>query len=315
MGNTDSEGVYIRRTRTMEDRIKAWPDGTKMIELTSPVEVEEHLWRHVRDPDGNEGYVPAEYLVEAIDQPVLVFPRQAPVPTDIPEYDRDDWGDWIDADGDCQDTRQEVLIDESSTPVTFRTANGCRVTSGTWEGPFTGEQFTNPGRLDIDHLVPLKNAHDSGAYDWSRAKKTRFANDLSYDGHLNAVLNSENRKKGSKGPEEWMPPDRSYWCEYATHWIKIKVAWDLTATERELAALKDMIATCASSPGVIVGTPSAHPTATPAATNDALALYDDNGNGRITCAEAERHGIAPVRRGHIAYPFMDDRDDDGIVCE
>ena len=48
---------------------------------------------------------------------------------------------------------------------------------------------------------------------------------------------------------------------------------------------------------------------------DALALWDDNGNGRITCDEAWNHGIAPVRRGHPAYQYMRDADDDGIVCE
>ena len=50
-------------------------------------------------------------------------------------------------------------------------------------------------------------------------------------------------------------------------------------------------------------------------TDDPLALYDDNGNGRITCAEAGAHGIAPVRRNHPAYPHMTDRDGDGVVCE
>ena len=46
-----------------------------------------------------------------------------------------------------------------------------------------------------------------------------------------------------------------------------------------------------------------------------LALWDDNENGRITCAEAEAHGIAPVDRAHPAYRFMNDADDDGTVCE
>ncbi len=54
--------------------------------------------------------------------------------------------------------------------------------------------------------------------------------------------------------------------------------------------------------------------ATPEATN-ALRQYDDNGNGRITCAEAEAHGITPVSREHPAYPYMTDRDGDGVVCE
>ena len=264
VGNTDGDGVFIRRTRDMDDKIKAWPDGTVMIEVPGATEVETRLWRHVRDPDGNEGYVPAQYLVETIDQPTLVFPRQAPVPSNIPDYNRKEWGDWIDADGDCQNTRHEVLIAESTTQVTFKSARKCRVASGTWDGPFTGRQFSDPSTLDIDHMVPLKNAHLSGGWDWDRAKKRRFANDLSYDGHLNAVLDSENRRKGSRGPEHWEPPDQSYWCEYAIHWIKIKVDWDLTATQLELAALKVMLDTCESPLDANIGTPSAELTPTPA---------------------------------------------------
>ena len=48
---------------------------------------------------------------------------------------------------------------------------------------------------------------------------------------------------------------------------------------------------------------------------DTLALHDDNGNGRTTCAEARRHGIAPVLRNHPAYQYMRDGDGDGLVCE
>ena len=60
--------------------------------------------------------------------------------------------------------------------------------------------------------------------------------------------------------------------------------------------------------------PSA-PANTSSANNDALSMYDDNGNGRITCAEARAHGITPVHSDHPAYEFMTDRDGDGIVCE
>ena len=60
---------------------------------------------------------------------------------------------------------------------------------------------------------------------------------------------------------------------------------------------------------------SVTPTPTPGADVDALALWDDNGNGRITCDEARRHDISPVRRGHPAYQYMSDRDGDGVVCE
>ena len=55
--------------------------------------------------------------------------------------------------------------------------------------------------------------------------------------------------------------------------------------------------------------------ASAARSSRALRQYDENGNGRITCAEARRHGIAPVRRGHPAYPYMRDADGDGVVCE
>ena len=62
-------------------------------------------------------------------------------------------------------------------------------------------------------------------------------------------------------------------------------------------------------------THAAPATPSPAPNVDALALWDDNGNGRITCAEARAHGIAPVRRGHPAYQYMNDADGDGVVCE
>ena len=65
-----------------------------------------------------------------------------------------------------------------------------------------------------------------------------------YDGHLIAVRASANRSKGSKGPEEWKPPSRDYWCQYATDWIVIKGKWDLTATETEAAALEEMLDAC-----------------------------------------------------------------------
>ena len=253
--NTDGAGAHIRRSAGADESLKAWPEGTEMIVVGPDVT---RLWRNVRDPDGNIGFVPAEYLV----LPALVMPRQASVPSDIPAYDRDQWRHWIDADGDCQDTRQEVLIDESTTQAEFKTAKECQVASGTWTGPYTGRQFSDPSKLDIDHMVPLANAHRSGGWDWDDAKKRQYANDLSYEGHLLAVKASANRSKGSDGPEDWKPEDESYWCEYATHWTNIKVAWDLTATERELADLKQMLETCDPSTGISVVQPSEEPTTT-----------------------------------------------------
>ena len=61
--------------------------------------------------------------------------------------------------------------------------------------------------------------------------------------------------------------------------------------------------------------PTAPATPSPSPDVDVLALWDDNGNGRITFAEVRAHGIAPVRRRHSAYQYMRDADEDGVVCE
>ncbi len=178
--------------------------------------------------------------------PVLRLDLTVAVPPgDLPDYDRGDWRHWRDADRDCQDARQEVLIAESAVPVAFESTERCRVAAGSWVGPYTGEAVTDPGKLDVDHVVPLANAHRSGGWDWSKDRKAAYANDLEYEHHLIATTARANRSKGSQGPEDWRPPEEDYWCEYATHWAAIKSRWELTVTERELQALQGMLTTCA----------------------------------------------------------------------
>ena len=167
--------------------------------------------------------------------PVLVFAEQCP------KYNRSDYGGWIDADGDCQRTRSEVLIEESTSPVTFQSSRNCKVISGTWNDPFSGRTFTDPSMLDIDHVVPLKEAHQSGAWKWPRNKKQQYANFLTNKRHLMAVYRSENRSKGHKDPAEWLPPNESFIKEYARIWIQIKNEWGLTADAEELRALKRIL--------------------------------------------------------------------------
>ena len=159
-------------------------------------------------------------------------------------YDRSEWKHWIDADDDCQNARHEVLISESAAPVEFKDSDECEVTIGRWIGPYTGDVFTDPRDLDIDHMVPLVNAHKSGGYAWNQKRKKEYANDLTYAGHLIAVSASANRSKGGKGPDEWRPPNTDYWCQYALDWVTIKWEWELTATESEASALSQMLDTC-----------------------------------------------------------------------
>jgi len=84
---------------------------------------------------------------------------------------------WIDSDNDCQNTRHELLLRESLEPVTFRTTSQCRVITGKWYGQYLGVFFAESSDLDLDHIIPLKWAHDHGGWRWSAEDKQRFAND------------------------------------------------------------------------------------------------------------------------------------------
>ena len=142
-------------------------------------------------------------------------------------YDRSEWSYPIDADGDCQNTRHEVLIQESAIPVTFTDEDGCRVKTGEWTDRFTGEVYTNASDLEVDHLVSLKEAHDAGGWQWSREKKRAFANDLDNPHHLNAIARRINRQKGSKGFLAWQAPDQARHCQFVKGSLDIRHQWDL----------------------------------------------------------------------------------------
>ena len=144
-------------------------------------------------------------------------------------YARDHWGDWIDEDGDCQNTRAEILIRDSQTKVSF---DGCRVVSGLWNLPYTGGSTTSASQIDIDHIIPLKWAHGHGGDRWSDAEKQAFANDPD---NLLATSSSANRSKGAKGPDQWMPAINR--CSYARLWEGLIEKYGLVATTGEMAAI------------------------------------------------------------------------------
>ena len=242
----------------------------------------------------------------------------APIPTGIPAYSRSQWKHWVDADGDCQNARQEALIAESLVSVTFETDRKCRVESGRWYGAFTGAYFEDPGDVDVDHMVPLKNAHNSGGWDWNPAMKEEYANNLGDDDHLIAVQDNANQSKGARGPDEWKPRDETYWCQYATDWAEIKERWSLTMTEPEAGAVVEMLNTCEDPPVVVL-------TALETATGVHKPEPTDEPESSVygSCEEAAAAGEQRVQGsqgGGLGFPkamvpSARDGDGDGIVCE
>jgi hypothetical protein len=157
-------------------------------------------------------------------------------------YDRDLFHHWIDADSDGCNTRYEVLIIEAVTHPTV--GSGCTLSGGYWVSLYDGVAFTDPSGMDIDHMVPLAEAWDSGAYAWSAARREDFANDLGVSWSLIAVSASSNRSKGDRDPAEWLPPKSSYLCTYLADWLAVKVRWSLRVDASERSALQGLIGSC-----------------------------------------------------------------------
>ena len=183
-------------------------------------------------------------------------------------------------------------------------------------GPYTGRCFNSARETDIEHMVALSEAHDSGLCAADSSTKAAFSRDLLNLTLANPQLNRY--AKGAKDAAEWLPQLNRCW--FAARTLEVRRKYGLSIDQGEVEAVERTLASCPSSQMIILDCDSPPPrvTETPSQVprggeTDALARWDDNGNGRITCAEARRHGIAPVPRNHPAYRYM--RDGDGVVCE
>lgn len=165
------------------------------------------------------------------------------------DYDRDDYHSrWLDRDDDCQDTREEVLIRQSREPVQFETSRQCNVVAGLWYDPYSDKTFTDPSNLHIDHLVPLAEAHRSGAGRWPDSRKHTYANDLETQSALIAVAAGQNMSKSDRGPSQWMPANDDYHCDYLKRWVGVKQRWDLAMDPAEARFVRSEIAQCPTHP-------------------------------------------------------------------
>lgn len=160
-------------------------------------------------------------------------------------YSRDLFKTWIDADGDGCNTRYEVLIQEADDPPTV--GSGCSLTGGRWYSYYDGLSWTNTSDIDIDHVVPLAEAWDSGARSWSAATREAYANDLGDYRTLVGVTDNLNQSKGDQDIAEWQPPQQK--CRYLREYVAVKHRWKLTVDSAEKAFMKQFYSdnSCANS--------------------------------------------------------------------
>ncbi len=160
-------------------------------------------------------------------------------------YDRTLFRHWIDASGNGCNARLEVLIRQSLTPITV--GPRCAISGGSWFSEFDGVRTTDPSTFDIDHLVPLKEAWESGAHSWDEPTRRAFANDLDLKDSLIAVSASSNRSKGDRDPADWLPTRAEYRCQYIASWVRVKVKWQLSVDAAEKAAIRTVASNCDTS--------------------------------------------------------------------
>lgn len=229
-------------------------------------------------------------------------------------YERNDWPTWRDIDGDGCDAREQALKNDSKGPVEI--GENCEIKSGLWISPYDEIKSSNPADLEIDHIVPLAEAHRSGGWQWGPELRITFANDPS---ELVVTSRSSNRSKGSQTPDQWRPENNKYWCTYATKWVSIKLKYRLTVTTAERDALGQMLEKCPASTAIAPSNGS--PTQTvqppsPTTTAEApLAPLPSSSVHYKSCSEARAAGVTPIYEGQPGYGKHLDGDGDGIACE
>ena len=168
-------------------------------------------------------------------------------------YERSLFGDaWTDdvavADGrnGC-DTRNDMLRRDLVDVVIKPDSNGCAVLSGTLNDPYTGTSFAfqrGPGssaEVQIDHMVSLSDAWQTGAQQWDEFTRRNFANDPR---NLQATLGWVNQQKGDGDAATWLPPNNAYRCTFVSRIVDVKAAYRLWVTPAERDAIARVLAGC-----------------------------------------------------------------------
>jgi hypothetical protein len=246
------------------------------------------------------------------------------------DYTRDGFGYPADEDGDGDgcDTRAEVLQRDSLTPAQVD-PSGCHVIAGDWYSTYDGATQTDPAELEIDHVVALKEAWDSGAWAWQPNRLVAYGNDLDDARSLRAVTAALNAANGDKDPSNWIPPNEAAVCSYLADWVAIKARWGLSMDQSEFGRIRNLLtercpdqviapwaAAPADAPPPTEPPPPPEPSPPPAAPAPNLEPQPEPSPAFYpNCAAARSAGAAPLFVGEPGYSRKLDRDGDGVACE
>ena len=154
---------------------------------------------------------------------------------------------WADVDRNGCDTRNDILKRDLTGEVFKEKTRNCVVQSGTLIDPYSGETInftrgnTSSMEVQIDHVVALSNAWQTGAFKLSIKERTAFANDPM---NLLAVKGRLNSQKGDGDAATWLPPLKSYRCDYVARQIAVKIKYKLWFTAPEKEAMVRILKSC-----------------------------------------------------------------------
>ncbi|WP_421785860.1 HNH endonuclease family protein [Gardnerella sp. DNF01204] len=153
-----------------------------------------------------------------------------------------------DVDKNGCDVREDVLARDLKQ-VRFKYYGSCKVASGLLHDPYTGLNINfvrgrkTSALVQIDHVVALENAWQSGAWKWSHAKRLKFGNDML---NLLAVQGAANQEKGSASAAYWLPSNKSFRCDYVARQIAVKYKYDLSVTSAEKRSMASILHGCSA---------------------------------------------------------------------
>ena len=246
-------------------------------------------------------------------------------------YSRDQFGQaWADVDRNGCDTRNDMLRRDLSSLALKPGTRDCVVLSGILNDPYTATLInflrgnSTSTAVQIDHVVALSDAWQKGAQQLTEAQRLSFANDPL---NLLAVDGPANQQKSDGDAATWLPPNKSYRCDYVARQISVKSSYGLWVTQAEHDAMARVLGDCpdtaAPTSQAAAGSPGANPSRrrpprptsprprrSPAPAQPApAAVYYAN------CAAARAAGAAPLRAGQPGYRAQMDGDRDGVACE